>query len=841
MADKLSALTNLLGKTNTEEEVKHAWAKCLGVDYDTADDHDLYTPQILFEFKYDKNFGNKTQLATVHAQLLYYLHRLKYGMSGKGIPAEFCLADRNQVVVGKVAEWRDLYVDEKGAFDWDLRPSSPDPALVAAVQKYSAFKTLHVYRLSVKAEGAAILERLQHTLAPQARFDFGDKKIITEANFEDVFGYWNSEFGESVRNGFKSSRYFVSDIQAGNTYLVENEGKVFFKVGPEETRVKKILVDDYKHFWSLYEKVTDAVTVRGIIAKSDRLTDEVERRKHGEFFTPLPFSKKALDYLEKELGRQWWKSGDYRLWDMAAGTGNLQYHLPAEAWQYLYLSTLYKEDVEHCERLFPDASVFKYDYLNDDIGNVFSGDDAVGKQGGFAFDEDGTWKMPEKLRRDLANPKVKWIIFINPPFATAQQGGATGANKADVAKTKIRNRMHLDDLGEVSRELFAQFLYRIRREFRGKTAWLGLFSKLKYINATNDQKFRDRIFQYPFRRGFMFSSVNFSGTSRTSQFPVGFLLWDLKRTKQLEDQEIVVDVFNTAVEKTGTKLLPSEHRDQFLSKWIARPAGIAVFPPFSSAITVKTTGPDIRDRISADFLGSLMCAGNDVQHQNMTAIFSGPYASAGGLSITPDNFEKAMVVHTVRRLPKAEWHNDRDQFMRPSRKLPDAFVRDCVVWSLFANSNNTVAMRDVSYGTETYQVHNHFFPIRLKALKKWTITDSEIRVQLTGTEDRFVARWLDEHELSDEAGALLWAGEAVYKLYFAHLNALRTSLVKAESWDAGWWQVRKALSEQSFASEELLATKTALDVLRAKLLPQIETFGFLFLGHAGAETAQPDA
>ncbi len=830
MADKLSALITLLGKTSTEEEVKHAWAKCLGVDYDTADDHDLYTPQILFEFKYDKKFGNKNQLATVLAQLLYYLHRLKYGESGKGIPADFCLADRNQAVVGKVAEWRDLYSDEKDAFDWDLRPSSPDPALVTAVQKHPPFKSLHVYRLGTKVEGEAVLERLQHLLAPQARFDFGDKKIITEANFEDVFSYWNSEFGESVRNGFKSSRYFVSDIQAGNTYLVETEGKVFFKVGPEETRVKKILVEDYKHFWSLYEKVTDAETVRGIIAKSDRLTDEVERRKHGEFFTPLPFSKKALDYLERELGRQWWKSGQYRLWDMAAGTGNLQYHLPAEAWQYLYLSTLYKEDVEHCERLFPDATVFKYDYLNDDIGNVFSGDDAVGKQGGFAFDEEGTWKMPEKLRRDLANPKVKWIIFINPPFATAQQGGATGANKADVAKTKIRNRMHMEDLGEVSRELFAQFLYRIRREFRGKTAWLGLFSKLKYINATNDQKFRDQIFQYPFRRGFIFSSVNFSGTSRTGQFPVGFLLWDLKRTKLLEDQEIVVDVFNTEVEKTGTKLLPSEHRDQFLSKWIDRPAGVAIFPPFSSAITVKTSGPDIRDRISADFLGSLMCKGNELLNQNATALFSGPCASAGGLSITPDNFEKAMVVHAVRRLPKAEWHNDRDQFMQPKRKLPDAFIGDCVVWSLFSNSNNTVAMRDVSYGAETYQVHNHFFPIQLKALKKWTISDSEIRVQLTGTEDRFAARWLDEHELSDEARALLWAGEAVYKMYFTHLNALRTSLVKAETWDAGWWQIRKALSEQSFATEELLATKAALDALRQKLLPQVETFGFLMLG-----------
>ena len=90
--------------------------------------------------------------------------------------------------------------------------------------------------------------------------------------------------------------------------------------------------------------------------------------------------------------------------------------------------------------------------------------------------------------------------------------------------TRVREVMHARNLGETSRELFAQFLFRIRREFAGRAAWLGLFSKLKYVNATNDQRLRDAVFRYEFRRGFIFSSVNFDGTSRASQFPVGFLL-----------------------------------------------------------------------------------------------------------------------------------------------------------------------------------------------------------------------------------------------------------------------------------------------------------------------------
>ncbi|MFQ7078163.1 MAG: hypothetical protein ACLRSW_09645 [Christensenellaceae bacterium] len=51
---------------------------------------------------------------------------------------------------------------------------------------------------------------------------------------------------------------------------------------------------------------------------------------------------------------------------------------------------------------------------------------------------------------------------------------------------------------------------------------------------------------------------------------------------------------------------------------------------------------DVRDRVAEGFLCSLMCCGNDFQHQNQTALFSGPQASAGSYSVTAENFEKSM-------------------------------------------------------------------------------------------------------------------------------------------------------------------------------------------------------
>lgn len=814
-----------LGKTKTEEDVKGAYAAHFGIRYDTSDWIDLYTPQVLFEFKFDKNLRALKQRAAILAQNLCYIHRLKYGLTDKPIPVSICVADRNEAFLTETRLWKKYYTDVEERYDWDLPASSPDAMLVGDLYENPELGKLHIFALLDPQEAAVFDARLRELLNPQESFALGDKKIITEDNFEEVFQFWNKNFGDSVRNGLKPSRYFVCDIREGGTTLFKSEGKVFFDFGANEGRFKKILPKNYEYFWSLYEKVSDPDVIRDILAKIDRLTDETMRRFHGEFFTPVAFARKALDYVERTCGKEWWKTGEYRLWDMAAGTGNLEYHLPADALPHCYLSSLYREDVEHCQRLFPDAQNFQYDYLNDDVGNLFL-DNALG----FNL----TWRLPQRLRDDLQNPKLKWIILINPPFATASAGMSKGDNKKDVSDTAIRTQMHNANLGEVSRELFAQFLFRIQREFKGKHAYLGLFSTLKYLTANNDQKFRDNIFHFTFEKGFVFSSVNFSGTSRTKQFPIGFLIWNLQREILLEEQKIELDVFNEDVEKIGLKEIRAVHKRQFLSKWVDRPPATNKFPPLGSAISVKADNKDRRDRISDGFLGSLMAGRNDFQHQNLTALLSGPYVSAGAFSITPENYEKAMVLHAVCRIPKATWLNDRDQFMRPSKELTDEFIQDCVMWSIFATCNQTAALANVEYEGKVYQIHNHLFPFAKAEVKKWKIADSDIAATLAAGDDRFLSRWLEGRELSAEAAAVLAAGRAVYEFYFANLNKLDTTKYKISTWDAGWWQIRSALGDQNLGDDLLAAVKEKHGALKAKLLPQLPQYGFIAAEHEAA-------
>ena len=220
-----------------------------------------------------------------------------------------------------------------------------------------------------------------------------------------------------------------------------------------------------------------------------------------------------------------------------------------------------------------------------------------------------------------------------------------------------------------------------------------------------------------------------------------------------------------------------------------------------------------------DSLASLMCKGNDFQNQNFTALLSGPYVSAGALSITPDNFEKSMVVHAARRIPKATWLNDRDQFMKPVGTLSDEFITDCTVWNLFSNSNQTASLKDVLYEGQTYQIHNHFFPYSVPDVKSWDIKDSDIALTLANAEDTFVASWLTKRTLSDEAKAVYLKAMEIYQLYFASLNQIRTSKFKIECWDAGWWQIKQALTDVNLCKDKFAEWKILHNRLKEKIYP----------------------
>jgi len=73
----------------------------------------------------------------------------------------------------------------------------------------------------------------------------------------------------------------------------------------------------------------------------DALIQMEIRREKGQFYTITPLAQRGWEYIEKVLGKDFYKDGTWRIWENSAGQGGLVINvIPDDALQYTYLSTI---------------------------------------------------------------------------------------------------------------------------------------------------------------------------------------------------------------------------------------------------------------------------------------------------------------------------------------------------------------------------------------------------------------------------------------------------------------------------------------------------------------------
>jgi hypothetical protein len=277
--------------------------------------------------------------------------------------------------------------------------------------------------------------------------------------------------------------------------------------------------------------------------------------------------------------------------------------------------------------------------------------------------------------------------------------------------------------------------------------------------------------------------------------------------------------------KIGQKTIRVFPESQALNKWIDRPACTEAALPLKGALNVFDGGVRVNKK-APHAIGYLANIINDVQHNDGVFFVSESYGGGNGLSITPNIFEKSIVLLSVRKLIKGTWTNDRDQYAQPTVDLPEEFITNCAVWNLFHGSNQTSSLKDVKYNKKTYQVRNQFFPYSLEEVESWE-TPIALSGQFRTAKDTFVAEWLKGRTLSLEAKALLDAGREVYQVFYKEFRNLNRRKFKIDYWDVGWYQVRNALLDAGVGLAELNAVKEAHIKLTKKLQPKVYEYGFL--------------
>ena len=546
-----------------------------------------------------------------------------------------------------------------------------------------------------------------------------------------------------------------------------------------------------------------------LLENSDSLIPLNERSFKGAYYTPLNVVDCAYNKLTEVLGKNWQKN--YLVWDMCCGVGNLE--VKHSNHRNLFMSTLDVADIDvmRATKTCVAATRFQYDYLNDDItddGNI---------------DYSLTNKMPQNLRDAIREGK-KILVLINPPYAEATNAdntaiGAGAKNKTGVAKTRLAAAA-MNHYGKASNELFTQCLARIALEI--PTATIAIFSKLKYVNAPNFEKFR-QVWNAEYLGGFVVHSKAFDGLK--GNFPIGFLVWKTNQTAKRKKliTEISVEVFDKKTQPIGEKKFYHLPNEQFLNVWLKRPKAnkVAVIP-LKNAI-VPTNGKAWISTWSDNAIAYMYCGVNDIQHATQqTVLFSSVYSGGHGFYVNSDNLWQAAIIFSVRRLIKPTWLNDRDQFLQPTGELTDEFKNDCLIWMLFNGSNLTASADGLEWNGATWSIVNHFIPF----------TEQEVNAP-ERFESAFMVQYLKGKKHSKEAKAVLAEGKALWLAYFAHTDNHRVrEEYKLNRADVGWYQLRNALKKRNDSGDydelfSFAAFEIAYKTLTEKLQPLVYELGFL--------------
>ncbi|NJD25515.1 MAG: hypothetical protein FIB06_08925 [Betaproteobacteria bacterium] len=794
------SLVASLSKVRTEEDVKDAYIKALGLKKYNKGLIDIQTEEIWFEAK-----EAATAPVLMFTQLLFYVRDAR--KKGEHVPPFLAVIDREKAAIMETAKALPIMADK--SIKWPKSGSAVDKVVAAQAAPYIETHFV-VYRM--ESHEKEFIAAVKNAIKAGKLV----RTPITPDNLRQVFDKWAEMVGrelEGVDEVDYALLFFADIMHDGNKAAMANLPARLLHEGDRPLfllngRAYELASDKgYRNFWAIYHRPPDEEYRAYLLERRDSLLPLDERSFKGAYYTPLHIVDKAYDLLAQTLGKNWQQN--YIVWDMCCGVGNLE--VKHSNHRNIYMSTLDKADIDvmRASHTCVAATKFQYDYLNDDVTDAGEIDYSL------------TGKMPETLRQAIADAKAnkkgakKILVLMNPPYGEAGSTdtiSGVGQHKTDVAATKIA--AHMNGLGYAARELFVQFLVRIQRELPNATT--AFFSTLKYVTAPNFAEFRKQ-WTAKYLGGFVVHSQAFDGLK--GDFPIGFLAWDTGKKEPVE--RIVTKVLDKDGYFLGEKTFYREIGQLPLNEWIVRPrSNNQDALPLKNAITPATVTKDLRgDKWADGAIGSMLVNSNMLQNAStLTALFSSGFGSAGAFFVTGENLWKAAIVFSVRRLVKPTWLNDRDQFLQPTGELSEAFKSDCLLWMLFNGSNLSAGADGLEWNGKKWSLVNHFIPY----------TEQEV-----GAAGRFESDFMSSHiaqlKLSPEAKAVLDEGRKLWRQYHAtQFEKKIRDEFKLNRPDVGWYQIRKALEASDNGSMvDFDPFREAYDTLTRKLRPQVYELGFL--------------
>lgn len=755
--------------------------------------------RMLMEFKKGTTLLDYTTRARIIAQVVYYLK--KFELDGQELPNVIFSGDEEEMFVVYAPV---LYGYLEKDYDWSIAPSDAAYKNIALYKELMEDPNLSSFVFNIHTPNFNINEVLDAIDSLVLNDGEMYKIKVNEANIRIVFD-------EFVRMIFSENRkvkigldpkiephllvsIFVQSILGDkNIYPVPTKKNTLHLPDGREITLD---TNAFSAFFSRYERKYTIEEQDKIRAIADRLIEETSRRFSGDFWTPTVWANRANQLIEEVIGEDWREK--YVVWDPACGTKNL-----TRDYQFkeLYSSTIHQEELDISTHYNKENVCFQYDFLNDDID--VNPDSNVSKL-----------KMPKSLFEALKNDKPI-VFFANPPYGTANDAGAKGTSKKDIAQTSINKYMKNNKMGASSQQLYAQFFYRVlklKRDFNLSHVYIAFFSKTQFLNGGSywETFFTELLTEFEYKKGILFNAGEFSDVS--SSWAITFGIYQSRKekaTKLTRDFPVSVEeLTEKGIRQIKNKTIQSIPQADFLSEWLREPNKKRKdykkmpYPQFSSAFNVNE-GKGHRGKLLSNAIGYMVSVANNVfNSQRDVWIISGSAYKANGVSVTPENFDRVVVTFASRKSVLHSWMNDMDNFRKPDISNIESeewneFVNDCMIYSLFnINASYQTSLGNVQYQGEIYDIENEWFFTSYKKVKelaqKYYLNEIEEQLRFVNKE-RFVYEKIKQTKLSTLAQNLY--DEAVKLLEksfeYRYIAIQEHPEWHVNRWDAGFYQVYK--------------------------------------------------
>ncbi|MCZ9916185.1 hypothetical protein OFQ45_04500 [Brachyspira hyodysenteriae] len=725
----------------------------------------------------------------------------------KKLPPKF-LGAFDSEKIAFIEYYKVMHIFSKNDFNWNITPSD---------HHTKEFKELYSLAEEILKDESLLyyFDEDEEDIKKFIKDNFNTDKNslnkiqIDKNNFVNIYYKWlervkpfiNADWEKIKKTGIIDADFYLADLLSENNLTLKDKLFVLLKNNYYELdrkidnegfiQIRQVNFNDnqksHNDFWKIYKRPPKEEYWDYIIERRDLLVSQDIRERKGSFFTPRVWVEKSQEFIADCLGENW--QDEYYIWDLAAGTGNLLAGLTNK--YKIFASTIDKADVQIMKDRIKnganllEANVFQFDFLNDD------------------FD-----KCPEALREIINDEekRKKLLIFINPPYAEASSATTvtgTGENKTGVALNNKTYEKYKKILSKASNELFAQFFIRIYIELKG--CILGCFSKLKYVNSSNFTSFR-KIFQAKFLKGFIIPADTFDNVK--GQFPIGFLIWDTSISKKLYYIYIYIyEEKKNKVKKLGKKKIYSYDNEKYINEWYKN-----FYDKFEEIGIMNTRGNDFQNY---NYIRISSC--NNFNHTNI---------------ITKNNLIPSCIYLSVRHCIKADWINDRDQFLYPNEswKEDKELHCDCLAFTLFHLQNRITSKDGI----------NHWIPFTETQVNSKGIFKSHFMTDFINgkikTEDKGLL--ISENDFykgdkkidfSYEALLCFEAGRELYKYYhsFDNIN-IDASFYDIRAFFQGFKNGRmNSKSEDEKYNALIKNLKEKTDILAKKISYKVYEHGFL--------------